>query len=348
MYGQGGAGAAFSDNPHRNPFRLTLNRGCQYPSPTMMASDLGRAYRRELPDRQVRAYMFPICHKQPRRRRTPASPSTGSRPTLLRRLFQRPKAAEAATPHVDGRPPRLPEGVRAYVIGDIHGRADLLRMIERKIEEDRAHAPPGLESIVVYLGDYVDRGFESRAVLDHLIHEPLEDCRRVCLIGNHDAWLREFVAGGDVGESWLRFGGDSTLLSYGVRINFDQPEADRLTAARAQLGERLPAEHLAFIDNLELAFALGDYFFCHAGIRPDVPLAEQDEQDLLWIREPFLSWRGDIGKIVVHGHTVEAEPVVRANRIGIDTGACFTGNLTCLVLEGESYRFLSTRPEEPV
>jgi serine/threonine protein phosphatase 1 len=169
---------------------------------------------------------------------------------------------------------------------------------------------------------------------------------QVLLLGNHDLWLREFAAGGDTygdqAASWIRFGGDATLLSYGVKLDLRQREPERYDEARILLQRRFPAEHAAFLDRLELAFGMGDYFFCHAGIRPDVPLERQIEGDLLWIREPFLSWDGDCGKIIVHGHTVDEAPVIRGNRIGIDTGACWTGRLTCLVLEGTSFRFLST------
>ncbi|MDX6750042.1 metallophosphoesterase [Geminicoccaceae bacterium 1502E] len=232
--------------------------------------------------------------------------------------------------------------MRVYAVGDVHGRLDLLRALETRIAADAAASPARLEHLIVYLGDYVDRGFESRQVIEHLVREPLEGFNRVCLLGNHDAWLRGFVQGEAVGPAWLQYGGDATLLSYGVQIDLRAGEEARLDSARERLTERLPMEHLAFLEGLELAFSMGDYFFCHAGIRPGVPLDEQREQDLIWIREPFLSWTGSAGKVVVHGHTVEEQPVVLPNRIGIDTGACWTGRLTCLVLEGSDRRFLST------
>lgn len=263
---------------------------------------------------------------------------------LFRRLFVKSQAVGEGEPRVRGEPPRLPRGVRVYVVGDIHGRLDLLRALEARILADIEESGRHLERFVVYLGDYVDRGFESRQVLDHLIGRPLPDVHRVCLLGNHDAWLRAFVRGEPVGPAWLQHGGDATLVSYAVRLDLQQEESRRLAAAHAALAAKLPAAHLAFLDGLELAFSLGDYFFCHAGIRPGLPLERQVEADLIWIREPFLSWTGDAGKIVVHGHTVEPAPVVRTNRIGIDTGACWTGNLTCLVLEGQERRFLSTLP----
>ncbi|MCB1883808.1 MAG: serine/threonine protein phosphatase [Geminicoccaceae bacterium] len=262
---------------------------------------------------------------------------------LLKRLFSRPGAPPVVEkPLVGGGAPRLPLGLRLYVVGDVHGRIDLLRGIETLIAEDGAASGGDLARTIVYLGDYVDRGFESRQVLDHLIGRPVPGFERVLLLGNHDLWLKAFVEGEDSGQSWLRFGGDATLLSYGVKMNFDLPDKERIEDARGQLRARMPEAHRAFLGRLELGFGLGDYFFCHAGVRPGVALDRQADSDLLWIREPFLSSTADHGKVVVHGHTIENAPVVRRNRLGIDTGACFTGNLTCLVIEGEGFRFLST------
>jgi serine/threonine protein phosphatase 1 len=271
---------------------------------------------------------------------------------MFKRLFRRPRPGSPATPTVNGAPPRLPRGVRVYAVGDVHGRLDLLRQLEQQILADADEAATGrrLERIVVYMGDYVDRGFESRQVIEHLLREPLPGFASVHLLGNHEVWMRDFLRGGardggaDVAGSWLRFGGDATLVSYGVKLDMRLPEPERHKDAQAGLRASLPDEHLAFLQRLELAFGLGDYFFCHAGVRPEVPLDRQAESDLIWIREPFLSWGGDAGKVVVHGHTVEEHPTVRGHRIGIDTGACWTNNLTCVVLEGESWRFLSTLP----
>ncbi len=262
--------------------------------------------------------------------------------TLLKRLFQRPLPPVDEAPVVAGRRPRVPEGVRVYAVGDVHGRADLLRQLEERIQADAAAQPERCGNLLIYLGDYVDRGFESRQVIEHLTGPPPEGFDRVLLLGNHDLWFTTFLEGEPVGESWLRFGGDATLLSYGVPLAFDQPEEARLATAQAVLASRIPASHRELLASLELMLAVGDYLFVHAGIRPGVPLDKQVEQDVIWIREPFLSWTGDCGKIIVHGHTVEDEPVVRRNRIGIDTGACFNGNLTCLVLEEDTRRFIAT------
>jgi serine/threonine protein phosphatase 1 len=230
--------------------------------------------------------------------------------------------------------------VRVYAIGDVHGRADLLVQLRERIRADLAEAPP--TRLLVHVGDYVDRGFESRKVLDLLIERPLAGVENQHLLGNHDAWLLGFLdEPASVGAAWLRFGGDATLLSYDVRLNGPAESEEDLAALAARLRARLPAAHRRFLEGLRLRLEFGDYLFVHAGIRPGVPLALQKPDDLLWIREPFLSDRRDHGMVVVHGHTVQAQPVVRANRIGIDTGACWTGRLTCLVLEGEGHRFLA-------
>lgn len=237
----------------------------------------------------------------------------------------------------------MPPGVCIYAVGDIHGRADLLRALHRLILADAAQLTPGTERIVVYVGDYVDRGLDSREVVDLLLREPLPGFRAVYLLGNHDAWLLSFLVDSKVGPGWLRYGGDVTAHSYGVRLDAQLEEEAYCAELQTALRAEVPRRHVDFLKNLELSFESGDYLFVHAGVRPGVPLDQQVADDLLWIREPFLSWRRDFGKVIVHGHTVESEPVVRHNRIGIDTGACWSGCLTCLVLEEGRYRFLDTR-----
>jgi serine/threonine protein phosphatase 1 len=262
---------------------------------------------------------------------------------LLRSLFRRTVAESApARPTAAGRPACVPPGVCVYAIGDIHGRADLLAEMHRLIELDAAQLTPGTDKLAVYVGDYVDRGLESRQVIDLLIERPLRDLRTVHLLGNHDAWLLSFLAEPKIGPSWLRYGGDATLLSYGVRIGTPVDDIEYYGQLQAILSGRIPQDHIEFLQGLELSYETGDYLFVHAGVRPNLALDRQTADDLLWIREPFLSSRLDFGKVVVHGHTVDASPTVRANRIGIDTGACWTGCLTCLVLEEDSFRFLST------
>jgi len=261
---------------------------------------------------------------------------------LLKTLFRRHLPVIPSTPSVDGHQARVPPGVCLYAVGDIHGRADLLHNLHCSILADAAQLTPGTEKIVVYVGDYVDRGLESRQVLDFLLDHPLPDFRPVYLLGNHDAWLLTFLIDPKIGPTWLRYGGDVTLHSYGVRVGRVVEEEASYEQLQAALRAELPRHHVEFLRNLELSFETGDYLFVHAGVRPGVPLDQQTAEDLLWIREPFLSWKRDFGRVVVHGHTVESEPVVRHNRIGIDTGACWTGCLTCLVLEEGGHRFLTT------
>lgn len=261
---------------------------------------------------------------------------------MLRSLFRRPTDTFTAAPSVAGQPARVPPGVCVYAVGDIHGRVDLLGEMHRLIVDDASHLTPGSDKLVVYVGDYVDRGLESRQVLDLLTDEPLRDFHAVHLLGNHDAWLLSFLIDPKIGPTWLRYGGDATMHSYGVRIASHTDDPRYYQQLQTELRDRVPRRHVDFLHNLELSFESGDYLFVHAGVHPHVPLDQQSPDDLLWIREPFLSTRRDLGRVVVHGHTVEAEPTVRSNRIGIDTGACWTGCLTCLVLEEGTLRFLNT------
>ena len=245
-------------------------------------------------------------------------------------------------PTVLGRAARVPHGVRVYAIGDIHGRTDLLTALEDLIVKDSQSAPSNVLKFLVYLGDYVDRGGDSRGVIAHLLLPPPPDFERVLIMGNHDLWMRDFLDSGPVGASWVRHGGDATLASYGVRLDANMPDMERLNDAQTRFAARVSDEHREFLFGLELAFDMGDYYFCHAGIRPSLPLAKQTANDLLWMREPFLSWKGESSKVIVHGHTITEKPVIKHNRIGIDTGAYTSEILTCLVLEGTSYRFIST------
>jgi serine/threonine protein phosphatase 1 len=261
---------------------------------------------------------------------------------VLRSLFRRPPQDLTAAPTVAGQPARVPPGACVYAVGDIHGRADLLREMHHLIAEDAATLTPGTSKLVVYLGDYVDRGLESRRVVDLLIDDPLQDFQAVHLLGNHDAWLLSFLVDPAIGQIWLRYGGDATMHSYGVQFGTPQDDPRFYEQLQRHLRQRIPRRHVEFLQSLELSFQSGDYVFVHAGVDPARPLHQQTADDLLWIREPFLSCRLDLGCVVVHGHTVESEPIVRANRIGIDTGACWTGCLTCLVLEESDFRFLTT------
>jgi serine/threonine protein phosphatase 1 len=236
--------------------------------------------------------------------------------------------------------PGVPEGVRVYAVGDIHGRLDLLRHLHRSIEKDVQERMPA-RNIAVYLGDYIDRGPDSRGVVEFLIAEPLPGFECHHLSGNHDAWLPRFLDGIDNGVDWMFNGGDVTLESYGVELGVFGLGGD-LENTRRDLAARLPDHHAAFFRGLALSHVVGDYLFVHAGIRPGVPIDAQDPDDLIWIREEFLGSTVDHGKIVVHGHTPDHQVQIKENRIGIDTAAYATGQLTCLVLEGDGRRFLHT------
>lgn len=235
----------------------------------------------------------------------------------------------------------LPEGLRIYAVGDIHGRDDLLAELQGRIAEDAARAPSAT-NILIYLGDYIDRGLQSKQVLDRLSGSRLAGFEHVFLKGNHELAMLQFLGDAAFGKTWKYYGGLETLHSYGVQelTRTDDPAA--FGRAREHLLEVLPAAHRDFLEALEVSREFGGYFFAHAGVRPGISLQRQIEEDLLWIREEFLHSDASFGKVVVHGHTPNEEVVVRPNRIGIDTGAYMTGVLTALVLEGQGRRFIQT------
>jgi serine/threonine protein phosphatase 1 len=219
----------------------------------------------------------------------------------------------------------------------VHGRNDLLDELADTIQADLASAPR--EVITVFLGDYVDRGPQSAAVLDRLsvgrFPTPV-----IALRGNHEEMFLKCLEDSASLDEWRRYGGLETLHSYGVDVKAVM-RGEGLEEARAALLAALPAAHLDFLRATQLSVIIGDYFFCHAGVRPGVALERQSADDLMWIRDGFLRFEGSFGKVVVHGHTPVADPDARANRINIDTGAFATSVLTCLVLEGVERRFLT-------
>jgi len=229
--------------------------------------------------------------------------------------------------------PRLPDGVRVYAIGDVHGRADLLQSLLTVIDADLARSAPG-RAIQVFLGDYVDRGPDSRAVLDLLI-ERSKSHETVCLKGNHEVFLLEVLKDPARLQEWRHYGGLLTLVSYGVTPTMN-PSAEQQVELIEGLKRALPPEHLAFLKQLPSSFTCGDFFFVHAGVRPGIALSEQREQDLLWIRDEFLQSKKRFGKYVVHGHTPVRQAELLENRANIDTGAYATGNLTLLSIQGNS------------
>lgn len=244
----------------------------------------------------------------------------------------------------DAPPPRIPDGTILYAIGDIHGRSDLLQNLRQRIIDDAANMSAGTRKMVVYLGDYVDRGLDSRGVIDLLL-EPFEGFESIHLKGNHEDRLLRYLGDHTQSESWLPIGGDATIMSYGVRLPGGLSPSEREAHMWSEFRDRLPPEHFEFFSNLQLMHRVGDYVFVHAGVRPGTPIDEQESRDLIWIRKPFLESKEHLGAVIVHGHSTAREPEIRFNRIGIDTCAYATNNLTCLVLEGETRRFLTTSDE---
>jgi Calcineurin-like phosphoesterase len=247
-----------------------------------------------------------------------------------------------------------PDGECLYAIGDIHGRRDLLERLLEQIEQDAAALPDGTKRTLVFLGDYIDRGLQSRDVIDFLISDRLQGFETVFLMGNHEEALLRFLSDAGFGKQWVRYGGGETLYSYGfqppnTRTSLTSHEA--MTAAqkaweKVWMGfrERLPDEHLNFYNSLQSYHVAGDYLFVHAGMRPDVPLEQQSARDLLWIRDEFLDDTKEFEHIVVHGHT-PAEGVFRDNRrIGLDTGAFISGRLSAAKLFKTDVSFLETSP----
>jgi serine/threonine protein phosphatase 1 len=234
--------------------------------------------------------------------------------------------------------PAVPDGARVYAVGDVHGRDDLLDQIAAAIEGDLATAPATV--VTVFLGDYVDRGPHSADVVERLASGRFPTPIRT-LRGNHEHTMLRFLDKPEELDQWRNFGGLETLHSYGVDVSRAM-RGEGYDEAREALAAALPSAHRRFLEETELCATYGDYFFCHAGVRPGVPLDRQSAEDLMWIRDDFLRSGRSFGKVVVHGHTPVAAPEWTANRINIDTGAFATSLLTCLALEGVERRFLTT------
>jgi len=269
----------------------------------------------------------------------PEAPPDRSAPTAAP-TEQKPVAVmNAQTEPLPDNLPATATGERIYTIGDIHGRFDLLQELLEQISRYDTTLKKAKSTSLVILGDMIDRGPDSARTLDYLYH--LARRRKVTvLLGNHEDVLLRAI-GGETGvmSAWMRFGGRETLQSYGVT----PPEKDEghLNAAR-QLAEAIPPHILAWLRSLPVSARSGDYFFCHAGIKPGLAPNRQQREDLLWIRREFLESNRDYGVVVVHGHSIAPDVEVRHNRIGIDTGAYRTGNLTALYLEGTECGVLST------
>lgn len=240
--------------------------------------------------------------------------------------------------------PLLPEGKRVYAIGDIHGRIDLFDGIIGLIESDDVSRGDA-DTTIILLGDLIDRGLNSAAVIARA-REWSKRRHVEFIMGNHEEMLLTSRTNLDALSGFLRFGGIETIQSYGVASEAIL-EAD-LAVAQRMMNAAIPQDDFAFVEAFKPTLAIGDYLFAHAGVRPNVPLHQQSDVDCRWIREPFLTYEGDFGACVVHGHTISREPEVRANRIGIDTGGYLYGTLTALGLEGENRWFLQSSDAETV
>jgi Predicted phosphohydrolases len=221
-----------------------------------------------------------------------------------------------------------------YAIGDVHGSLDQLIAAEERIARDIQKT--GQPGPVVLLGDYVDRGPNSGQVLDHLIRPSELKLRRVPICGNHDDLFARFLDQPEAYWDWLGIGGDRTLTSYGIDLTFlGNNKKTRLERLSYSLADAVPPAHKEFLAQLPTSLRIGRFVFVHAGIKPGVPLDQQDDEDLMWIRDPFLAEGPKMPFLVIHGHTPQPEPDRGPGRIGIDTGAYYSGKLTVLKLQGE-------------
>jgi serine/threonine protein phosphatase 1 len=244
----------------------------------------------------------------------------------------------------EGPPASVPEGRRVYAIGDIHGRADLLVRLLEELRRDAARGEFEGRPILIFLGDYVDRGFQSRDVIDILLSDLLSPFETYFLKGNHEAAMLQFLGDPSIGPRWAEFGGAETLVSYGIQPPRTRTSLDDWARASDELQQVLPPEHLHFLRSLDLSVRIGDYVFVHAGVRPGVPLDQQSEYDMLWIRDEFLSDRKPLGAVIVHGHTPTSAPHRDSRRVGLDTGAYLSGRLTAARFEHDTVEFIATGP----
>lgn len=242
-------------------------------------------------------------------------------------------------PGVHFRDARAPEGMRLYAIGDVHGRLDLLAVMHRAIAAEIARDGVA-DWRIVHLGDYVDRGPDSRGVIDFLIDKRERDARNLCLGGNHEQGLLDFLEMPSATSLFVRFGGIETARSYGVDLSAGRIGAGPIGQGHAALSAAIPPSHIEFLLSLPRSITFGDFFFCHAGIRPGTPLERQDPHDLVWIRDEFLAHTGLYEKVIVHGHTPGSVADIRPNRVNLDSFACGSGTLSALAVDGAGKRIL--------
>jgi serine/threonine protein phosphatase 1 len=236
--------------------------------------------------------------------------------------------------------PAGPKGYRAYVIGDVHGRLDLLKALLAKVHTELDREPPA-KCLLVFVGDLIDRGPNSAQVIERLRTYNRRGVQPVFLLGNHEEVLLRILRGeAELITKWRWFGGAECLQSYGVNPEAVAASSDE--EALAIVRAAIPKAHVQFLESFADSCRFGDYLFVHAGVRPGIELEQQSQSDLRWIREPFLNDNSDHGFVVVHGHTISSAVEQRPNRIGIDTGAYRTGVLTALAIEGSDRWILDT------
>jgi serine/threonine protein phosphatase 1 len=247
-------------------------------------------------------------------------------------------------------PPSVSEGVLLYAIGDVHGKRDLLADLLQRITQDAAAIQAGTSSRLtmqqVFLGDYIDRGEASAGVIDLLLEPPPQSTERIFLRGNHEQTLLDCLHNPARIRDWMQFGGLQTLASYGITLPLRAVDASLLDTLAMQLREKLPPAHLAFLQATQLHYVCGDYAFVHAGIHPKRRFAKQQAQDMLWIREPFLSHRKPFEHYIVHGHTPQSQPSLLANRANLDVSGAMPANLCALRLYGQTQAILWARDVE--
>ena len=246
---------------------------------------------------------------------------------MLSRLFPKRSARPVS---------RTPPDCVVWAVGDIHGRSDLADRLIQAIRAD-LHAAGASRKVVVFLGDYVDRGPNSKGVLDQLVNLAADPVLEVRLLrGNHEDRMEAFLNDPQIGPSWCDYGGREALVSYGVDPPPMRGDAGAWAEASLALGDALPASHRALLAGLETSISIGDYFFVHAGARPGIALPDQSPDDLLWIRQPFLDHSALFEQVIVHGHTPTETVHSDGRRIGIDTGAYATNVLSAVRLERET------------
>jgi serine/threonine protein phosphatase 1 len=233
-------------------------------------------------------------------------------------------------------------------VGDVHGRLDVLEPLVAEITADMLQSRPETRPLLIFLGDYVDRGPASAGVIDLILKLSADGVFEVrAMKGNHEEAMLTFLEDPTFGATWMSHGGGPTLASYGVQPPTTRTAPDAWIKAREALVDALPLEHFNFLQGLELMVTVGDYAFVHAGVRPGTPLDRQAERDLLWIRQEFMEATGPFEKIIVHGHTPAEEPQLTPHRLGVDTGAYATGVLTAVRLDGGSQRIIQARARRP-